>query len=168
MSTGRWSFPPHRDSTARAASHRRRTSEVASERASRQRACRPSWLELPFRALLSPWPGIPGLLSWGWPATDGCPPETCPPPLHRHHRRASTPGDRSHRRFGSDQLPNPVPSSWFLATSTVSSARRLAGLLRPAAGPGVRRVSDREIGFPIANPPRRRDHPSKNTARPQP
>lgn len=118
----------------------------------RQRACRPSWLELPFRALLSPWPGIPGLLSWGWPAADGCPPVTCPPPLHRHHRRASTPGDRSHLRSWSDQLPDPVPSAWFLTTSTASSARRLAGLLRPAAGPGVRRVSDRAIGFPSARP----------------
>jgi hypothetical protein len=36
-----------------------------------------------------------------------------------------------------------VPPAWFLTTSTASSAHRLAGLLRPAAGPGVRRVSGR-------------------------
>jgi hypothetical protein len=34
-----------------------------------------------------------------------------------------------------------VPPSWFRTTSTVSSARRTAGLLHPAASPGVRRVS---------------------------
>jgi hypothetical protein len=37
-----------------------------------------------------------------------------------------------------------VPSTWFPTTSTASSAHRLAGLLRPAAGPGVRRVSGRD------------------------
>jgi hypothetical protein len=36
---------------------------------------------------------------------------------------------------------NRVPSVWFLTTSTGSSARRSAGLLHPAADPGVRRVS---------------------------
>ena len=106
----------------------------------------------PFRALLSPRLAnlFAGLLSWGWPAPDGYPPGTCPPPLHRHIRRASTPGDRSHLRPRSSQLRSPVPPSWFLTTSTVSSARRPAGLLHPAAGPGVRHVSDREIGFPIS------------------
>jgi hypothetical protein len=36
-----------------------------------------------------------------------------------------------------------VPPAWFLTTSTAFSAHRLAGLLHPAAGPGVRRVSGR-------------------------
>jgi hypothetical protein len=37
--------------------------------------------------------------------------------------------------------PAPVPTSWFRTTSPAFSARRTAGLLHPAAGPGVRRVS---------------------------
>jgi len=65
-------------------------------------------------------------------------------PLHRHPSRASTPPNRHCCRPGSVPgcLPrNPVPSSWFCTTSTVSSARKAAGLLHPAASHGVRRVS---------------------------
>jgi len=40
-----------------------------------------------------------------------------------------------------DHPRSPVPSSWFLTTSMVSSASSVAGLLHPAADPGVRRVS---------------------------
>jgi hypothetical protein len=73
-------------------------------------------------------------------------PAFAPPPTHppRVHSRCC------HLRPRSNQPRSPVPPSWFLTTSTVSAARRLAGLLHPAAGPGVRRVSDREIGFPIS------------------
>jgi hypothetical protein len=41
------------------------------------------------------------------------------------------------------------PPSWFRTTSTVYSAQRLAGLLRPATGSGVRYVS--MVGKPVDN-----------------
>jgi hypothetical protein len=91
-------------------------------------------------------------------------PAFAPPPTHppRVHSRCC------HLRPRSNQPRSPVPPSWFLTTSTVSAARRLAGLLHPAAGPGVRRVSDREIGFPTsrtlpagATTPRRTPPPSQ-------
>lgn len=65
------------------------------------------------------------------------PPPTRPPCVHSH--RVLRPG------FGNEgAIPHrPVPSSWFLTTSTASSARKFAGLLHPAASPGVRRVSSR-------------------------
>lgn len=68
------------------------------------------------------------------------------PPLHRHHRVASTPGKLPANRTPCPSAPtvqgrSPVPSSWFLTTSTAFSATRLAGLLHPAANPGVRPVS---------------------------
>jgi len=66
------------------------------------------------------------------------------PPLHRHIHRASTPGAPGCPGAPSGRRHHPsslVPSSWFHTTSTAFSARRLAGLLHPAAGPGVRRVS---------------------------
>jgi hypothetical protein len=48
--------------------------------------------------------------------------------------------------FGSRvPAPTPVPPSWFLTTSTVSSATGLAGLLRPATGHEVRRVVTRDV-----------------------
>jgi hypothetical protein len=67
------------------------------------------------------------------------------PPLHRHLHRASTPELTSFEGdlpFGSD-LPGSelVPPLPFLPASTVCSARRPAGLLRPAAGHGVRHIS---------------------------
>jgi hypothetical protein len=70
------------------------------------------------------------------------------------------PGDES--PFGTT-LPGVahVPPAWFLTTSTAFSAHRLAGLLHPAAGPGVRRVSGR-------SPSSRRQNPSKGSPRRQP
>jgi len=44
-------------------------------------------------------------------------------------------------RLSRVHLESPVPSLWFLTTSTASSARRLAGLLHPATDHEVRRVS---------------------------
>jgi len=95
-------------------------------------SCRAS----PTNGERSTWAGPPtGLLSWGCQDS----------PLHRHGRRASTPSHvlpKGAATFGPG-LPCPglVPSLSFLPTSTVSSARRLAGLLHPAADPGVRHVS---------------------------
>lgn len=67
-------------------------------------------------------------------------------PLHQHQRCASTPSGRSSQAspttFGSRLPPlELVPSLLFLPASTVYSARRLAGLLRPAADHGVHYVS---------------------------
>jgi hypothetical protein len=67
-------------------------------------------------------------------ATGFAPPSTCLPSVYVPHDVATM---LRARTAGS----NHVPSSWFLTTSTVSSARRIAGLLHPAADPGVRRVS---------------------------
>jgi hypothetical protein len=55
-----------------------------------------------------------------------------PPRLSPRFRLASA---RSRQGAG------PVPPSWFPTTLTVSSVVRLAGLLHPAADPGVRRVA---------------------------
>jgi len=48
------------------------------------------------------------------------------------------------------QWMDPVPPSWFLTTLTVFSGACLAGLLRPAADPGVHRVLVGRVprGFP--------------------
>jgi hypothetical protein len=75
--------------------------------------------------------------------------------------------------------PSPlVPPSWSLTTSTVCSSGGLAGLLHPAAGPGVRRVSvavasvRRDPGIPRRGagrlPRDARSYPSKNVPRSQP
>lgn len=60
--------------------------------------------------------------------------------------------------FGPGLLrPEHVPSLPFLSASTVYSARRHTGLLHPAAGHGVRRVSgpDGLNSFPLLGKPRR-------------
>lgn len=70
-----------------------------------------------------------------------------------------------------------VPSSRFRTVSTVSSARPLAGLLRPAAGHGVRRVfcerapklrSCLRRSGRTSRSSRRRSHPPKSSPRLQP
>ena len=77
-------------------------------------------------------------------------------PLHRHLDPASTPAPTR----GSSLRPRGchprslVPSSWFLTTSTASSAVSSAGLLHPAANPGVHRVVTRGAG----------PYPSKNSS----
>jgi len=67
----------------------------------------------------------------------------CLLPLHRHAVAASTPAlDPKVARFGFEVPPSKlVPSSWFCTTSTASSAAAVAGLLHPAADPGIHRVS---------------------------
>ena len=61
-------------------------------------------------------------------------------PLHRHQHRASTPGKPGPETCQCSELVPPLP---FLPVSAVYSARRLAGLLHPAADHGVRLVSSR-------------------------
>ena len=61
-------------------------------------------------------------------------------PLHRHRLIASTPGCPG---LEACQLLKRVPSLSFLPTSTVYSAMDPAGLLHPAADPGVHLVSSR-------------------------
>jgi hypothetical protein len=91
-------------------------------------------------------------------------PTTRLPPLHRHLHRASTPA-RWQPRFGQTATshPDPVPPSWFCTTWTASSARWAAGLLHPAADPGVHRVwadaCEQTVGFP-AMPGSRRSAPA--------
>jgi hypothetical protein len=91
-------------------------------------------------------------------------------PLHRHAREPSTPATMatSSLRPRGVHPRSPVPPSWFLTTSTVSSASRVAGLLHPAADPGVHRVSAR--GVPARRPrsssasPRCRSNPPKKSS----
>jgi len=66
----------------------------------------------------------------------------CPLPPARSEEPSGF-GDRG------SHLRRPVPSSWFRTTSTASATCGFAGLLHPAADPGVRRVSrptDSRIG----------------------
>jgi hypothetical protein len=66
------------------------------------------------------------------------PPSTCAPGVHSH------PSSRQAVSLGLGQgLPAPrlVPSLPFLTTSTGFSSWRVAGLLRPAANPGIHHVS---------------------------
>jgi hypothetical protein len=86
---------------------------------------------------------ISGLLSgFVHTATHACV-VMCLLPLHRHALEASTPVATAcrHFGFGGSHPRSLVPSSWFCATSMVSSASGVAGLLHPAADPGVRCVS---------------------------
>jgi len=70
------------------------------------------------------------------------------------------------------QRTGPVPPSRFLAVLMVCSAESLAGLLHPAADPGVRRVSGLHLPFPCGffrlGRSQRREHPSKLFPRQQP
>jgi hypothetical protein len=80
-------------------------------------------------------------------------------------RKRRTPSVRSLQ--GSEH----VPSMPFLTTSTVCSTRPPAGLLHPAAGHGVRRVSSseaRRVSSSSSAPFSRRHHPSKLFPRQQP
>jgi hypothetical protein len=87
----------------------------------------------------STWP-LGQILSWGFQRW----------PLHRHRSSASTPAlphwrgrplRLVHASARLCQRTGPVPPSRFLTALMVSSTELLAGLLRPAADPGVRRVS---------------------------
>jgi len=71
------------------------------------------------------------------------PPPTCSVRVHSRDRDPLGTRYRWLRRAaGRRHHPSSlVPSSWFRTTSTASSAHEVAGLLHPAAGPGVRRVS---------------------------
>jgi hypothetical protein len=113
-------------------------------------------------------------------------PQALPPPLGWAPlvRFASTPPSTSpvcvhSREQAPFDAPPPsvafVPPSWFLTTSTVYSALRLAGLLRPAAGQGfaafqARRSRSRPktIADLRAPSPRRGLYPSKSFPRRQP
>ena len=81
-------------------------------------------------------------LSWG---SSRCCPSTdisLARPLPRPDRsRDPTPAAPKSHGPTAPPVQHLVPPSWFRTTSTVSSARRTAGLLHPATGPGVRRVS---------------------------
>jgi len=80
-------------------------------------------------------------------------------------RPASAPGELSPAIGAGVPPPARVPPSWFRTTSTVSSAETVAGLLHPAADPGVRRVSPRTASLAGGGPevPRDARPPSKNS-----
>jgi hypothetical protein len=86
--------------------------------------------------------------------------------------RTSTPGchvETRHLRPRGATRMGPVPPSWFLTTSTVSSVLTVRALLQPAADPGVHRVSrpsrlcrtPEEAAFSRCGRSPRCSHPSK-------
>jgi hypothetical protein len=81
-------------------------------------------------------PASPGVRNFR-PSTDVSSARPLPDraPVRTRHRRLR-------RALGPTAPPvlPPVPTTWFRTTSPAFSARRTAGLLHPAAGPGVRRV----------------------------
>ena len=91
-------------------------------------------------------------------------------PLYRLSDARPLPGSKLPVRWS---LPRSQhgPSSWFHTTSTVYSAQRPAGLLRPASGSGVRYVSmscrPPECRSTLMDErymsPQRFSHPSKNS-----
>ena len=81
------------------------------------------------RHRLAPAPTLPPV-GFTFPSIDISEKRPLPPGLPGFGRATSRPLD-------------PVPSSWFRTTSTACSASCFAGLLHPAADPGVRRVSAR-------------------------
>jgi len=115
------------------------------------------------------------LLSWGWTRTEGHPCRLCPSPLRRpsfrtplsRSPRASTPGrglTPSSFGFG---MPLPKSRSVLVVSHHLDGFLRawLAGLLHPAADPGVRLVScrpkpriPRDATTPRRTPPTRRGH----------
>jgi len=98
---------------------------------------------------LLPGPAHADLLSWGRTGRTGFPGRLAPSPLRQlctfSRRTVARPLPARNRgsrpsAFGC-QSESPVPTAWYLTTSPGFSALRLAGLLHPAADPGVRRVS---------------------------
>jgi len=103
-----------------------------------------------------------GLLSWGCP-------KIAPPPSHTRCP-LQVPPKRGPRRSGCHATPL-VPPLSFLTTSTACSTERPAGLLHPATGHGVRRVSvpcARRFSPTSPRPSPRRTHPSELSPRPEP
>jgi len=101
------------------------------------------------------------------------PPPTSPECVHSGRTVADPPSARRCQSSG------PVPPAWFRTTSTVCSASGLAGVLQPAAGPGVHRVSLHLAAFAPLTRPRSRagravgpiptvPHPSEDSPRSQP
>jgi len=147
---------------SRSSASRRRSPGIA--------ASGPSTLpSAPLRStFLLPGPAHAGLLSWGrtgrsgfprcaWPhrpSVSFAPSREGPKRVHSRH------GPRPASSAPGCQSGSPVPTTWYLTTSPVFSALRLAGLLHPAADPGVRRVSTRLAEASRDSP--RRDHPSKD------
>jgi len=88
-------------------------------------------------------------------------------PLHRHLATRPLPREELPRASASGSHPRShVPSAWFHTTSTASSASQSAGLLHPAAGPGVRGFPPLrrrpKVGGARASSPRRTHTPRRN------
>jgi hypothetical protein len=66
--------------------------------------------------------------------------QIAPPPYTHSHVHSHLVRGRGFGR-SAPPVPGHVPPSWSLTTSTVCSVSALAGLLHPAAGPGVRALS---------------------------
>jgi len=157
---------PGRNGPSRSSARHRRPTRIA--------ASLPSTLSsAPLRSSrLLPGPAHADLLSWGWTRTEGHPCRLCPSPLRRpsfrtplsRSPRASTPGlGLSPSSFGLG-MPLPKSRSVLVVSHHLDGflRARLAGLLHPAADPGVRLVS---CPAETAHSPRRY-HPSKKATDP--
>jgi len=191
---GRWSFPlpprpyqlPGRPSRLSGGLRRLRSAMLPPPSGSQ-----PSRTSLPFRALSFALVGSPDRLSWDWPrvahrhrhrcrnglaSADLRPSIDMLPGVHSCDRCCHLP-----LRVRRNLSEHRVPTSWFCTTSPVFSAVRpltraavppcdgpgVAGLLHPAADPGVRRISARWL--PCDAPtPRRIPPPRSRTVSPRP
>jgi len=126
----------------------------------------------PELSALLPGPAHADLLSWGWTKDSRSPCRLCPSPLRRPSLRtpltrspcASTPGrSLAAPTFGLG-MPIPRSRSVLVVLHHLDGflRARLAGLLHPAADPGVRLVS---CAAEAVHSPRRY-HPSKNVTDP--
>lgn len=110
----------------------------------------PRDLRFVFRALATSPEPTPAIPVKGWFDRDTSRPGSASrglarfAPLRRVTRMRPLPEHRRERRCPSGRgfhTPTPVPSTWSLTTSTAFSAPGPAGLLHPASGPEVHRVS---------------------------
>jgi len=139
------------------ASHRRLVGIAASESS--------TWSSALLRStFLLPGPAHAGLLSWGRTGRPGFPERLAPSPLRQlctfSRRTVARPLPAMNRSTSLSapgcQSGSPVPTPWYLTTSPAFSAQRLAGLLHPAADPGVCHVSHdqpRLTAIPATRPP---------------
>jgi len=149
---------PDDSGPSRHSATRRRSTSIAASGSSTHSSA-------PLRSpTLLPVPAHAGLLSWGRTGRPGFPGRLAPSPLRqlctflrRTDARPLPAMDRGPKPSASGcQSRSPVPTAWFLTTSPGFSAQGLAGLLHPAADPGVRLVSHdqpKPTAIPATRPP---------------
>ena len=142
LALSRARLAPANDGPSRSSTARRRSTSIAASGSSTHSSA-------PLRSpCLLPGPAHAGLLSWGRTSARFAPDTWPHRPSVGFAPSCEGPSARPLPAMGKPitfglRMPSgsPVPTSWFLTTSPGFSAQRRAGLLHPAADPGVRRVS---------------------------